>query len=45
MLNENKAREIVASIKDESAGSINYLGMKLVPSITSYAGHGTTTDE
>jgi len=37
MLNENKAREIVESIKGESAGSINYLGIQLIPSITSYA--------
>ncbi len=36
MLNENKAREIVESIKDESVGGINYLGMHLVPSITKY---------
>ncbi|MCB2296109.1 hypothetical protein LGK95_21920 [Clostridium algoriphilum] len=32
MLNENKAREIVESIKDESVGCINYLGIQMVPS-------------
>ena len=40
MLNENKAREIVESIKDELVVDINYLGFKMVP----YSNIKTTYD-